>query len=592
VARPNRLSFKLLVLVVSCTLSIAFVDVAFRVYERAFLIHDVPAGAQSYMLERMGFNDHEGFLEEQRRPGSFRILSFGDSFAQAVTIGSLSYAARLQDRLEALSRRPVRVVNFGRGGTSFPDYHLQMQRWSDRVAFDGVLLNIYAGNDFLEQSSMLHVTGVEDDRGPDETDGLRYGPGLSIPRRFPLRFVDYIFAHYFSRYYATDATERDERYYADALQYSPYTYMRAQSPIVRVYQPEFLESLGDSHFWLYKLLLAARELELQGKQVALTLAPSHFAADRAWREEVLAEVGVEASALDLDLPARVVRGLASAASFAGPILYLTPCLREASDRGQEMYWGTNTHWNVEGNQRVADVLAPVLAARWLDVEEPGRDPAAGACSTQMPEPNGLVSDYLTKAIEGFDSLLAFEQSTIAGLLQNDFADLASLFAALEGAGFEHAPQQIRGAFWGFRPVPNRKARFAQRHGIRHVKIPIGWAQDAQARGEVMMVAFYRDGQLLGVGRTTHAAEDRARFVPGIRATTPNVIFEGLIAKPRPRLQRVEELWVVAISTRGTFARLHYVPGPADLVVPGGRRAASKAVLPTKPRKNRPPSVKP
>ena len=85
-----------------------------------------------------------------------------------------------------------------------------------------------------------------------------------------MRFLDYLEAHYYSRLYDADASERDERYHERAVHYPHELYMRAQDASVAVYRPELVEAYADAHFWLYKLLLAARELERSGKRVALS----------------------------------------------------------------------------------------------------------------------------------------------------------------------------------------------------------------------------------------------------------------------------------------------------------------------------------
>jgi hypothetical protein len=567
VDRIKRLIARLLLLAVSCVISVVLLDLAFRRYEDARLIRELPAGAQSYMLELLHYNDHEGLLQEQRSPGEYRILSFGDSFAQSITIPRLSYAARLQERLSEASGRPVRVVNFGRHGTSFPDYLSQLWAWTERVEYDAVMLNIYAGNDFIEQSAMLFVETGPIAHRPRDTAGLRYGPGLRIPERHRLRFLDYLEAHYYSRLYDADASERDERYHERAVHYPHEVYMRAQDAGVGVYRPELVEAYADAHFWLYKLLLAARELERSGKRVALTLAPPHFAADPPFTDEVLAGQGLARSDIDLDLPGRLLAEMATAVGFEGPVLSLSACLRDASARGEVLYWGTNTHWSVDGNERVAQILAPELATRWLGVGDAPRVPELGDCATRPALPGAALRDYVSTAISSFDALLEFEQTTLAELGDRVFADEAALFGALEASGHVHEPARIDGAVWGF--VPVKRVRFTRPHGIMRIALVKGWAQDGGAPAESVMVAFFRGGRLLGVGRTSDPPGELAAFIGDEAAARHDVLFEGLIAKPTPKLASVDELWVVAITKSGSFARLPWAPGPPRLIVPGG-----------------------
>jgi hypothetical protein len=114
---------KAALLAASAILSVLFVEFAFRIYEQHVLIHEIDPKSEVFDLQRLKYNDHGGLLERRRAEGEVRILSFGDSFAQGVTLPPYTYAAVLErDLVGALGGRSVRVVNFGRGGTSFPDY--------------------------------------------------------------------------------------------------------------------------------------------------------------------------------------------------------------------------------------------------------------------------------------------------------------------------------------------------------------------------------------------------------------------------------------------------------------------------------------
>ena len=123
----------LLLALVSIVLATILADLAFRFYESHFLREEIPLGAGTFDLERLGFNDHEGFLNAERQPGEFRILSFGDSFAESPTLAIYTYAAVTQELLTAETGRRVRVVNFGKALTTFPDYLRDYGSWSKRI---------------------------------------------------------------------------------------------------------------------------------------------------------------------------------------------------------------------------------------------------------------------------------------------------------------------------------------------------------------------------------------------------------------------------------------------------------------------------
>ena len=107
----------------------------------------------------------EGFYDRERAkekpPGVFRIAVIGDSFIDAVQV---PFESTLSQRLEkALSRpeRPVEVLNFGRGGTSLPEYRLLLEHWALAYDPDLVLVFVYNENDLddLRPDAIPQVNG-------------------------------------------------------------------------------------------------------------------------------------------------------------------------------------------------------------------------------------------------------------------------------------------------------------------------------------------------------------------------------------------------------------------------------------------------
>ena len=94
--------------------------------------------------------------------------------------------------------------------------------------------------------------------------------------------------------------------------------------------------------------------------------------------------------VDPDLPASLVRGLAEAVGLDAPVIDLLPCLLEAEERGENVYYGTNTHWSVSGNDVVGRVLADVLEPAWFGLTET----ETPTCRTQPLEPDPSVGAYL------------------------------------------------------------------------------------------------------------------------------------------------------------------------------------------------------
>jgi hypothetical protein len=557
--------------VATSALCLVAVDLAFRAYERHNWIHVLPDETELYDLTALRYNDHEGTLPRSRPADEFRILAFGDSFLESATLPAWTYAKRLQDRLAATSGRPVRVVNFGRNGTSFDDYRFQMDFWGERIDFDAVLIGVYVGNDWLESTDMLWVA-ADEQSAPIVEDAVArsYGPGVDIPRRFPLRFLDYLFARLYGGLYEAGTMPEGERYHERSLQYPDDVYLEALSRHAAYYDSETMLAAAGGHAWLFRLLRAAADLERAGKPVLVHVAPSHVAVDDDWQRRVRAERDRPTSEFDPSLPAALVAEIAREAGLVAEIVDLTGCLRAAAALGQAPYWGTNTHWSVRGNEIVAELLARVLLPPWLGVEVGVGDPLLADCETTprdvRPEERDAV---LTSVSLGVDAD-ALETGALAGLRGVRFANEAALFEALEARGLEPNDGRIVGAFWG---QPGEKRIQLQRpHGLRHFVRPRGFATDDAVPGRSLLIAFFLRGELIGVGRTHRPLGDEASLVDGVPSDRPNVAFASLIAQPSPAPRGPDDLWVLAVSPSGRFARLPADPkGPHGVSLPWARQ---------------------
>lgn len=538
----KRLLLKIALLLTSAFGSILLLETAFRAYERAFLIDEVDVSAPAYDLHRYRYNDHHGVITRAKETQEFRILSFGDSFAKAITQPAYTYASLLEKRLGELApERNVRVVNLGVGSTSFPEYISQYKAWSENVDFDGVIFNIFAGNDFESEPGTV-FQAVE--RNRYEVDGgetpLRFGLGVDIPRKFPLRFLDHLYAHYGSLVHSKDSTD----FYKPGLIHIPtQRYLEIQANQSHIYRIESLEGFLDSFHWLHQLLAVAREIEKAGYPVAVTVSPPHFIVSEDLMTSVVAMESIQPRVIDPTLPGAIVREAAKRAGFEGPVFDLTPCLQRAGAEGEELYYGTNTHWNVRGNQLVGEALAVGIAQRWFNAE-PADSPAAN-CAASEPPPSDTVANIVDASFESSQTLSAFEHSTVSPLLGRRFESLGELQSALEDHGLRHDPRAIRGELSSFGP---NKVRTASR--------PQGWAHDLDAVGESVFVSFFHKGRIVGVGRTKRPSRAVAAQLGLREADTPNLLFDSRIRATSQALENDGSLWVVGISTKTrTFASL-------------------------------------
>ena len=489
-------AFALLALACASLLaSVALAEAIFRVYERHFLIEEVRIGADDFDLAKLGYNDAEGFVAAAKPEGTFRILSFGDSFAESATRGRYAYAEVLAQNLTEAAGRPVRVVNLGVSKTTFQDYVLEERTWGERVAHDAVLFNLYSGNDFAEVPQYgLFAPGVVAGpvrRGKEEVRLV--GPGVDVPHRYPLRLLDYAWAQYLTRTEAAPESEDAERYRPRMPMAPRKYYVRTQAATSRYYGPEPLEPVyGGALYGLDTLVSRAVALERAGMRVALTVAPPDFAVSREWFDAVLAERKIDETDLRLDLPEQVVTALAHRRGFAGPIVVFHECLREAEAQGQDTYYKTNTHWSVRGNEIVGRVLAERLAAAW-DLGA-GRVPAGEPpppCPSDPPPVNSDVERWLDVSLPRLDAATRLRNQVGGALAGEGLTSFAAVADALTRTGLRPEPGRIAG-----------RIESASSDGVGHVRIHLrGDARDARDPGSWLLVAVLRGRELRGIGLT-------------------------------------------------------------------------------------------
>ena len=525
--------------VVSLAGSVVLAEAIFRVYERRFLIEEVRIGADDFDLAKLGYNDAEGFVAAAKPEGTFRMLSFGDSFAESSTLGRYAYAEVLARSLTEASGRPVRVVNLGVSVTSFLDYVQEERTWGPRIAHDAVLFNVYAGNDFFEVPQYsLFVRGLV--RAPQRRgdDAVRLvGPGVEVPHRYPLRLLDYVRAQYLTQTTASAPTAQSELYRPHMPMIPRAYYAKTQARMATYYGAETLDrAFAGALYGLDTLVTRAVALERQGTRVALSVAPPDFAVSREWFDAVLAERGLDEFEMRLDLPDQVVAGLAQRRGFRGPLVVFHDCLREAEAQGQDTYFGTNTHWNVRGNEIVGRVYAERLAAAWDLGKVAPSDPPPPPCPSQPPAPDPDVARWLDRSLEWLDAAERLRNQLGAALGVPDLARFADVSNALVRAGMHPAPERIEGV-----------VESASAASVGHVPIHLkGHARDARAVSGWLLVAVLWGGELRGIGLTPPPGAE-----PDGRANA--FAFDVLEDVTGPLWGR--DAIAVAIAPDGAFAEL-------------------------------------
>ena len=139
--------------IISVLVSLVLFDWIFIKYEKAFLLNsskDIQVlENNTFDLASLGFK--EKTVSALKNPNTIRILSIGDSFAYAAVPVPYTYSDVLETLLNQTGDdHNFEVINLGIPGISFPEYLAQFNFWSSKLDFDGVIFNLYSGNDFLD----------------------------------------------------------------------------------------------------------------------------------------------------------------------------------------------------------------------------------------------------------------------------------------------------------------------------------------------------------------------------------------------------------------------------------------------------------
>ena len=180
-----------LLLLFSLTLSIILAEVLFSVYEGISSL--ISIDSEIVYLEALDYNDT--FVSRSQDTNAYRILSFGDTFGYTITKYPYFYHAVAAKILNTpQSPQIVRIVNLGVASTSFYQYIRLYKYWSTIIEHDAVVFNVYLGNDIIDVTSG-YTPDTTEVRGIFENvqESIQIN---KIPRKYPLRMMDHIYAHY------------------------------------------------------------------------------------------------------------------------------------------------------------------------------------------------------------------------------------------------------------------------------------------------------------------------------------------------------------------------------------------------------------
>jgi hypothetical protein len=538
---PRIVRIAILVLVGYVVVPVALTEVAFRLYERYVLTSRLPPPGPEGVLDlsRLGYSN--GPVSVTKPADEARILSLGDSFAYGIVTEAHNYNRVLERRLAAGTGRPFSIVNLGRPSTSFPDYQRELELWSRVLPHEAVILDIYAGNDFVEAAAMPpYVAG--------ELEGslaVAFSTGVQVPRRYPLRIMDHAYALYLS--WATRGEPAAG--YRATTRMSWDRYVQVMAGAAHVYQRSApgrdWRELGPSYVHLRDLLARLEVERAAGAATLVFVSPPHLAVSERVRRAVAERTGVPEAALDFSLPGRLVRAVAEIAGYRGAVYDLLPCLHQHAEKGMELYRGTDTHWSVEGNRVVGDFLADLLGREWPRARAAQRaspcDPEV-ALAPRDEEVHAFMADRVARA--RVLAVAPLEPAALRALGR----DLAA------GRYPDRGAVESRLAGLGLRPSSG-VVGFLDRVGPGSPDHVVGWAADVGARSPAVEVLVFAGGAAVGAGRPDRDRPDVAKALPFGVGPEARPGFDLAAPGACAAARKTDGLWLLAMSASRTYAWL-------------------------------------
>ncbi|MDI9571026.1 MAG: SGNH/GDSL hydrolase family protein [Pseudomonadota bacterium] len=312
---------------------------------------------QVITINAAGFRDRERLLA--KGPKTKRVAVIGDSFTAGLGVKDTEAFTAV---LEASLPGAVEVLNFGVNGFGPTQECLLLTARVLPYRPDLVSMVFYIGNDFDDTTNLTawidgyqRPRAVLDDRGRIRFTNIpvpktsrprnELQRTCSLPRSHLIDFLDRIIH------------QRRDKYALDVL-----------PPEVRLCRKELDPSLKEALPLLRGVLEETdARCRRRGSRFALVLAPTvtQIHPDIYW-QKIKKVYNLREEDYDLLLPNKIVAGIAS--DLGIPVLDLTPALRAEADRGAELYYYKNRHWNPAGHRVVARELAAWIETRKLLTE--------------------------------------------------------------------------------------------------------------------------------------------------------------------------------------------------------------------------------
>ncbi len=319
----------------------------YRHYVPTFIFYDQSynrfrgkPGAPDYdfHLNSKGFKDIE--FQQQKEPGTYRILALGDSFTFGVVPYQHNYLTLLEQKLNSSGLR-VEVINMGIPSIGPQDYLALFANEGLILQPDMVLISFFVGNDFTE--TMRWRTKLHE--FSDVVAMIKFVVDLN--GKFRGKVI------HSKASYDDNAPYFTDEYYVQIEKERSWMYMK-EVPLKKAFADK---AFADGVRYLAQI----KELCDKNKiAMKVAIIPDEIQVNPVLQGKVLKALNANSRELDFSFPNKYLKGQLQAygidhLDLLGPFLSATPNIN--------LYKPNDTHWNIAGNKLAADLLATYVSGQ-------------------------------------------------------------------------------------------------------------------------------------------------------------------------------------------------------------------------------------
>lgn len=406
--RPGNRWLNIALLLLFSLISLVVADRIFILYENTQLVPKLPEIDATDPVNLAALSYNAGLVDRHSPDGTFRILSFGDSFAHSIVDPDLSYNGVLQSKVqEAVADKRITVVNLGEPATGTRQYRAAYDFWSQIFSYQAVLFHIYLGNDVLDDAYVYSsITWEPNAAVVSPTHASLEAGSRLVPRKFPLRMMDYAFALWMSSRTQSEQDLPDGYNWAALVDFDDETFLELNFKHMQSFDPQKMSALLPGYEQIAHLLTRAQEVNDKGIPVAVILGPSETLVSPTLRTAVLKARGMEPEQFDMGLQVRIIERLRDLVAPNVTLINLVEPFQEYHQlTGERLFFRHNMHWDKEGNRLAGELIADNLLETWFS-----QSPTTpiGNHGANLETENILVSDaeidqYIAPLTNNLDS---------------------------------------------------------------------------------------------------------------------------------------------------------------------------------------------